>query len=456
MNYVIVDVETTGGGPKTSKITELAMYKHDGEKIIDEFITFLNPEQIIPDFIVRLTGITDKMVENAPKFYEVAKKIIEFTEGCIFVAHNVSFDYGMMRSEFKHLGYDFRMPHLCTVRSSRFVIPGYPSYSLGKLSASLGIEIDGRHRAGGDALATTKLFDLLLRKDINRLEKFIQQEVNPRSVHPNLDLEILDDLPNKAGVYKFLNEFNQVIYIGKSIHIKKRVEQHLRNTKSVKGLKLIQDIVRIEYELTGSELIAMLRESLLIKQHQPLYNRKLRKSLFPWGLFDELDENGYLTLTLKSIAKTNAQPIQYFNSKKEANDYLRYFCEKYSLCQKLCSLYHTKEACFQYTIKSCNGACLGEENVEEYNKRVNQFIDDSSFDKDSFFLIDKGRDKTEKSLVWVENGHFRGYGYAPFHFHGKEAIHWTRYINEIKEDKDIKMIIKSFLKKDASHKLVTV
>lgn len=222
-----------------------------------------------------------------------------------------------MRSEFKHLGYDFRMPHLCTVRSSRFVIPGYPSYSLGKLSASLGIEIDGRHRAGGDALATTKLFDLLLRKDINRLEKFIQQEVNPRSVHPNLDLEILDDLPNKAGVYKFLNEFNQVIYIGKSIHIKKRVEQHLRNTKSVKGLKLIQDIVRIEYELTGSELIAMLRESLLIKQHQPLYNRKLRKSLFPWGLFDELDENGYLTLTLKSIAKTNAQPIQYFNSKKK-------------------------------------------------------------------------------------------------------------------------------------------
>ena len=135
----------------------------------------------------------------------------------------------MMRSEFKHLGYDFRMPHLCTVRSSRFVIPGHPSYSLGKLSASLGIEIDGRHRAGGDALATTKLFDLLLRKDINRLEKFIQQEVNPRSVHPNLDLEILDDLPNKAGVYKFLNEFNQVIYIGKSIHIKKRVEQHLES-----------------------------------------------------------------------------------------------------------------------------------------------------------------------------------------------------------------------------------
>ena len=170
--FVIVDVETTGGSPKDSKITELAMYKFDGEKIIDEFITLLNPEQTIPDFIVRLTGITDKMVERAPKFYEVAKKIIEFTEGCIFVAHNVSFDYGMMRSEFKRLGYDFRLPHLCTVRSARFVMPGYPSYSLGKICNSLGIKIDGRHRAGGDAFATAELFKLLIEKDGNRLSKF--------------------------------------------------------------------------------------------------------------------------------------------------------------------------------------------------------------------------------------------------------------------------------------------
>jgi len=456
MNYVIVDVETTGGSPKTSKITELAMFKHDGEKVIDEFISLLNPEQVIPDFIVRLTGITDKMVENAPKFYEVAKKIIEFTDGCIFVAHNVSFDYGMIRSEFKNLGFDFRMPHLCTVRSSRYVIPGHASYSLGKLSASLGIEIDGRHRASGDALATTKLFDLLLRKDNNRLEKFIQQEVNPKNVHPNLDLEILDEIPNKAGVYKFLNEFNQIIYIGKSIHIKKRVEQHLRNTKSVKGLKLIQDIVRIEYELTGSDLIAMLRESLLIKQFQPIYNRKLRKSLFPWGLFDEIDNKGYIRLSLKSTAKSRTQPISYFHSKKEGNDYLHYVCEKYALCQKLCSLYQTKDACFHFAIKSCNGACVELENPVEYNSRVNQLIDDSSFDNSNFFLIDKGRNKTEKSLVWVSNGHFRGYGYAPFHFDCKDAKHWKRYVEEIPEDKDIKMIIKSFLKKRDSYKLISV
>jgi len=200
----------------------------------------------------------------------------------------------------------------------------------------------------------------------------------------------------------------------------------------------------------------MLRESLLIKQFQPIYNRKLRKSLFPWGLFDEIDNKGYIRLSLKSTAKSRTQPISYFHSKKEGNDYLHYVCEKYALCQKLCSLYQTKDACFHFAIKSCNGACVELENPVEYNSRVNQLIDDSSFDNSNFFLIDKGRNKTEKSLVWVSNGHFRGYGYAPFHFDGKDAKHWKRYVEEIPEDKDIKMIIKSFLKKRDSYKLISV
>jgi len=143
MHYVIVDVETTGGNPKQSKITEIAMYKYDGKKIIDELISLINPEQHIPEFIVRLTGITDKMVEKAPKFYELAKDILAFCEGCIFVAHNVGFDYGMLRHEFHSLGYDFRFPHLCTVRASRYVIPGHASYSLGRFGKPNGF-LDGQ------------------------------------------------------------------------------------------------------------------------------------------------------------------------------------------------------------------------------------------------------------------------------------------------------------------------
>lgn len=456
MNFVIVDVETTGGSPKDSKITELAMFKFDGEKIIDEFIALINPEIPIPEFIVRLTGITDSMVSNAPKFYEVAKHILEFTEDCIFVAHNISFDYGMFRSEFRSLGFDFRRAHLCTVRASRYVIPGYASYSLGKISRDLGIEIKGRHRAGGDALATVKLFEIIYNKDPNQLKTFVQQEVNPKSIHPNLSIEIIDELPNKAGIYKFYNEFKQIIYIGKSIHIKKRVEQHLRNTSTAKGTKMIQEIASVEYELTGSELIAMLLESEMIKEHQPIFNRKLRKSIFPFGLFDTLDANGYLNLSIESIAKNTAEPLLHFTTRKEGVDYLTAIVEKFHLCQKLCDLYATKSACFHYNIKQCNGACVGEESTEEYNTRVDKLINHLSFEGKTFYIIDKGRNKGEKSIVWVDKGTYKGYGFAPFHFHGKEPQDWTKYIKQQSENRDINTIVNLFLRKGTTHRIVTL
>jgi DNA polymerase-3 subunit epsilon len=192
MHFVICNIETTGGSPKSSKITEIAMYKHDGTNFIDEFVTLVNPDMPIPEFIVRLTGISDKMVENAPRFYEIAKKIIEFSENCVFVAHNVGFDYGIVRHEFKSLGYDYRRPHLCTVRASRYILPGHDSYSLGKLTRSLGIELKGRHRAGGDAHATALLFEMLFAKSEKNLMTFMQEDLNPKSLHPNLDLEVLE------------------------------------------------------------------------------------------------------------------------------------------------------------------------------------------------------------------------------------------------------------------------
>ena len=454
--FVIVDVETTGGSPQNSKITELAMYKFDGHKIIDEFTTLLNPEMEIPEFIVRLTGITDQMVVNAPKFYEVAKQVLEFTNNCVFVAHNVSFDYGMFRSEFKHLGYDFRLPHLCTVRASRDLIPGYASYSLGKITRDLGISIIGRHRAGGDALATCKLFEIIYKKDEQKLRTFIQEELNPKSLHPNLDLETIEAIPNKTGVYLFYNEFNELIYVGKSIHIRTRIEQHLRNTKSVKGLNLIQDIASVKFELCGSELIALLRESELIKEKQPLYNRKLRKNSFPFGLFDEIDSNGYIRLKIKSIAKESAYPIACFSSKKEGTNYLLKIAEEYKLCQKLCDLYNSSASCFQYSVRACDGACINAVEDSVYNQRVNDFVATISLDKKTFFIIDKGRNNTEKSLVLIENGTYRGHGFAPFHFHGKEPKDWKKYIDEQKENKDIRTIINQFIRKGKIERIVEI
>lgn len=454
MHFVIVDVETTGGSPKQSKITEIAMYKYDGKEIIDEFITLINPEQSIPEFIVRLTGITNHMVSEAPKFFELAKDILTFLDGCVFVAHNVGFDYSMLRHEFRSLGYDFRFPHLCTVRASRIIIPGYDSYSLGKLSASLGIQLDGRHRAGGDALATANLFNLIYHKDPNKLASFIQHEINPQKVNPKLSIDAVDDLPTKAGVYRFYDEFNHLIYIGKSKNIKKRVEQHLRNNSTRKGEIMLQEIARIEHEVTGSELIAMLLESELIKRYKPKFNRQLRRSIFTFGLYDEVDDQGYLTLKVGLTSKSTASPITYFNSRKEANEFIKNRGDQFGLCQKLNGVYPSKDACFHFSINQCAGACIGIERKEDYNERVNQMIRAMSYEEDSFYIIDKGRSKIERSIIWIERGTYRGHGYAPYHFNSTSPEYWKRFIELKDENRDIRSIINLYLRKGVGFKLV--
>lgn len=454
MHYAIVDIETTGGSPKSSKITEIAIYKHNGKEIIDEYVTLINPEMKIPEFIVRLTGISDKMVETAPKFYEVARKIIEFTEECIFVAHNVGFDYGIIRHEFKTLGYDYRKPHLCTVRASRYVIPGMESYSLGKLSRNLGIEIKGRHRAGGDALATAHLFTQLIEKDPQNLSTFIQEEINPKILHPNLDLESLENIPSKTGVYKFYDEDNRLIYIGKSKQIKSRVDQHLRNNKTKKGSQMMKEISRIEIDLTGSELIALLKESQLIKHYKPLYNRRLTRTKFPFGIYDDINETGHLKLKIESTGKRESQPIISFSTRNEATNYLEKIVEQYSLCQKLCDLYPTQSACFHYSIQRCNGACIDQEQSSTYNERVQSFIDKYTLSGESFYLIDKGRHKSEKSLVLVENGTIAGFGFAPYHFNNQPVFKWKRFIELTHEDRDARSILNLFLRKNKEINIV--
>ncbi|MDP4797884.1 MAG: exonuclease domain-containing protein [Crocinitomicaceae bacterium] len=448
MNFAIVDIETTGGSPKDSKITEIAIYKHNGFEIIDEYETLINPEIPIPAFIANLTGINDQMVMNSPRFFEVAKDIVEFTKDCVFVAHNVAFDYGILRSEFRSLGFDYRLPHMCTVKTARKIIPGHDSYSLGKLTRSLGITLTGRHRAGGDALATAKLFTVLYAEDETTLKAMITEEVNPKRLHPNLDVNALDEIPNKAGVYKFFNEMNQLIYIGKSVHIKKRVEQHLRNSKSKKEIKLQKEIARIEFILTGSELIALILESKLIKQYKPIHNRALKRNKFPYGIFHYFDDNGYMRFFVGPSSKMSEEPIASFVTKLEGVAYLTKNVEKFRLCQKLSDLYNSNGACFHYSIKECNGACVKEESSEEYNKRCQLFINDSMLNNETFYIVDKGRERNEKSLIYVKNGSLKGFGYAPFHFNKQPSNKWDQFIQFTEEDRDARVILIQFLKKN--------
>lgn len=454
VKYAIVDIETTGGSPKESKITEIAIYKHDGTTITDKFETLVNPQMSIQPFVSNLTGINNQLVKDAPKFFEIAKQLITFTEGCVFVAHNVSFDYKILRAEFKSLGYDYRRPHLCTVNTSKMLLPGLESYSLGKLTKSLGIELEERHRAGGDALATAKLFTLLHEKDDNNLTSFIQKELKPENLHPNLDLDTAEEIPNRIGIYMFYNEFNKIIYIGRSKHIRTRVEQHLKNDKTKKGAQMQAEIARIDYELTGSELIAALKESKLIKKHQPVYNRALRKNKFPYGLFQYTDEVGYCRFFIQQANKLSELPLLSYSSKKEGKIYLENVVEKHQLCKKLCDLHTTSSSCFEYSIKKCNGACICKEPVKDYNKRCFKFISELNFNNETFYIIDKGRNRGEKSLILLENGVLKGMGYAPYHFNRKHASDWSTFIELYVEDSDAKSLIENFLKKNETHEIV--
>lgn len=267
--YAIIDIETTGLSPSAERIIEIAIFIHDGEKIIHEFTSLINPERRISANITQITGITNQMVSNAPKFWEIAKDIVILTEGKSFVAHNATFDFNFIRNEFKSLGYDYKRNRLCTVKLSRKILPGLKSYSLGKLCDQLNIKIEGRHRAAGDALATVKLFEHLLKTDptLGMLNS---------SKFYHIDASVIKNLPEEPGVYYFYDHNGEVIYIGKSKNLRNRVFSHFSNEKSDRTLKMIDEIHHISYELTGSELIALLLESDEIKTQKPKFNRRQR------------------------------------------------------------------------------------------------------------------------------------------------------------------------------------
>ena len=303
--YAIIDIETTGGSPQRDKITEIAILIHDGKKIVNEFVTLINPERFIPYFITSLTGITNKMVADAPTFYEVAKEIIEITDGKIFVAHNVSFDYHFIRNEFKNLGYKYKRDVLCTVKLSRKLIPGLQSYNLDKLCDELQIKVDNRHRAAGDAIATSKIFDILLSHDQNnRGNGSLFHKPELTNLNPDLDQENIKDLPEEPGVYYFYNKDYDIIYIGKSKNIHKRVMTHLSSHSSKRAIEMKDRITHIGYETTGNELIALLLESDEIKKHKPVYNRAQRRISQSYGIFTYEDDKGYIRFNIdKNINK---------------------------------------------------------------------------------------------------------------------------------------------------------
>lgn len=444
--YAICDIETTGAASQGAKITEIAIFVFDGEKIVDEFVSLINPGIPIPSIIVGITGITDDMVANAPQFHEVAKRIVEITDGKIFVAHNVDFDYNFIRHEYKMLGYNYVRDKLCTVKLSRKIIPGYPSYSLGNLCRSLNIEIKGRHRAAGDALATTKLFELLLQNDRKTIYELSKGEMEGLIFPDNLSKEKIKTLPEDCGVYYFYNDSKELIYIGKSKNIRQRVLSHFNNKNSTKAEKMRMQIADIDFELTGSELIALLKESEEIKLNQPVFNRSQKKYSYYFSLLNEYDANGFLTLRAEKL-KNGVPSFGAYSSMEEAKRALRKLVEKFFLCEKICGLESSDGSCFKYKLHQCRGACCGKETAEDYNKRVATALRSFDFKDTNLLILDKGRKPNEKSVVLIEDTKYKGYGFADMETVGHDLELLKESVMSFKDNRDAPRIIKGFLHK---------
>ncbi|MCG2430964.1 exonuclease domain-containing protein [Aequorivita xiaoshiensis] len=442
--YAILDIETTGGKYNEEGITEIAIYRFDGHKIVDQFSSLINPERPIQPFVVNLTGINNEMLRQAPKFYEVAKRIIEITDDCILVAHNALFDNRILTTEFDRLGYPFEKQTLCTVELAKKLIPDMPSYSLGKLVRALGIPLTDRHRAQGDAKATVSLFKMLLAKDTSK--QIISETVrkDPKKKLNSKLLNLIENIPSEVGVYYMLNEAGDVIYIGKSKNIKKRLSQHF-TSENRKSKKIQKQVKSVNFEKTGSELIALLKESEEIKQIKPMFNRALRRSSYTHQLTSFVDKNGYINLSIEK-ADGRKKAILTFSNFQQAKSELFKITEEYNLCQKLNGLYDSKNQCFNYTIKECYGACINKEPAEEYNVRVKAFLEKKSFENQNMLIIDRGRDVEERAVVLIEDGKYKGYGFYNLNHQINNPEILKTIINPMQNNRDAQHIIQSYLR----------
>jgi DNA polymerase III subunit epsilon len=414
--FAIVDIETTGSYSASIGITEIAIVVFDATKTIDSFETLINPGESVLPFVTRLTGITNEMLVDAPRFEEVAGKIWEMTEDAVFVAHSVNFDYSYIQRAFKSLGADFRRKKLCTVRLSRKIFPGHPSYSLGNICSNLGIEINNRHRAMGDALATVRLFEKCLQHDgEDVISASLKKNSKEAILPPHLSKEVYELLPERTGVYYFHDQHGKVIYVGKAINIKKRIYSHFTGHGS--RLSFHTRIANITYRICGTELISLLLESDEIKRLYPIYNQAQKYDSGNYILTDYTDQRGIMHIQLtKSHPSLPSHMV--FRSFDAARSFMFRFMEDHHLCPKYCGMQTGHGPCFDFQIKKCKGVCAGAEKVAVYNRRAKKALKEIKETTETKIIVDQGRTFNEKSVVLIENGVYLGFGY----FEGPEEV----------------------------------
>ena len=405
--FAIVDIETTGGYASANAITEIAIAIHDGNTIIDFFETLINPQLPIPRYIQSLTGITPAMVSQAPLFEEVAPKIFGLLSDKIFVAHNVNFDFSFVKHHLSLLGYQLDCKKLCTVRMGRRILPGHKSYSLGNLCRSLKIEVENRHRAGGDVLATVKLFECILKNDLaGEIKGMLKGKGKDQFLPPHLSVDRINQLPCEPGVYYFHNQKGKIVYVGKARNLSKRVNSHFSNNKPGRQKQdFLREIHNISFQVCGSELMAFILESVEIKRLWPLYNRSQKGFEQAYGLYLFEDGRGFSRLVIEK-KKKHLQPLYTFNILLEGHTMLKKLIAEFSLCSRLCF------------IDSSVGPILPDVeqlNAAAYNQRVGKALNYLKESLPSFAVVEDAPllQKEKKGIILMENGRFFGMGYMP-------------------------------------------
>lgn len=453
--YAVLDIETTGGKYNEEGITEIAIYRFDGHRVVDQFSSLINPERPIQPFVVNLTGINNDMLRQAPKFYEVAKRIIEITEGCILVAHNALFDSRILTTEFDRLGYRYEREALCTVDLSKKLLPDLPSYSLGKLVRTLGIPLSDRHRAQGDAKATVSLFKILLDKDVTK--EIVSQTLlkDPkRDMEPKF-LDIINSLPSERGVFYIRDKEEKIVYIEAHKNIRKRVLQHFSNDRRL-SKKIQSEVSSVAYERTGNELISQLKVYAEIKKTQPKYNRKTQRSLYSYQLVAVVDTNGYLNLKIER-ADGRKGALATFSNYQQAKRSLEHLIAENHLCSRLSSLESSDSGACDYFVQTkCHKACLLEESAEDYNQRVRNAVENIGIRHKNMLVIDQGRAQGERSVIWIENGKYRGYGYFNLNHQINNPEILQSLINQVEGDKNSAHLIGQYLRKRKGVKIINL
>lgn len=444
--YAIVDIETTGGMYHRDKITEIAIIVTDGTEIISEFQSLVNPERSIPPHITGITGIDDLMVADAPKFYEIAKEIILQLDGCVFVAHNVNFDYNFIKEEFRSLGYAFNKKKLCTVKLTRTTLPGLKSYGLDNLVKHFELNVENRHRAYDDTFATFQIFSYIINEltDEYHVDQLINYGLDATVLPKGMDIEEVHSAPESPGVYYLSNQHNRILYVGKAKNIKTRIFQHFRRI-SQKANNIYNYVDKLHFEETGNELIALLLELYEIKRLKPEFNKSLKRQNYSYAIYYNANAiNGTNVFIINKNNKSNDfkyEKLKLFSSKHSAEGYAQKEIVESELCA---TLFKSRSCTFEC---ACEGSCSSFFNHQE--DQVELFINviKNEFERD-FVLVLAGRSEEERSFVLIQDATFYGFGYITKDNSIHDAEEWKEYITHHFWYPEANGIIKNYLSKN--------